>query len=148
MTFPNVQRGAVRGSKGNDQKCTVFVNATERKVPSYLWLVCVYNPLIYGQDESMSVRVDPDFPVKKKKTRGICVFFRRSAGCWGQRAGSHTNEKAQLETDRGIGPNRSDDKEGGVASRSINNSTLPKHRKRIYFTAGRAETIVQRNVRW
>lgn len=38
-------------------------------------------------------------------------------------AGSHTAEKAQLETDRGIGPNRNKDKEGGRASKSINNDT-------------------------
>lgn len=61
----------------------------------------------------------PGFPTKK---RSICVLFRRvvliKAG-----AGSHTAEKAQLETDRGIGPNRNKDKEGGGASKSINNNT-------------------------
>lgn len=51
--------------------------AVGRSAPSYLRLACVYNPLVYGQGESMSVCPD-GFP-SKKKNRSICVLFR--GGC-------------------------------------------------------------------
>lgn len=49
-------RGAVCGSKGNVQKCTVFVKrpGAVTLISSYLWMLPVYNPLVNSGNETIS----------------------------------------------------------------------------------------------
>lgn len=122
----------------------------ETNIPDSLPLepVFLYNPLVCGRDRSMSAcgSRTPDLKKKKTNSRSICVLFS-SAALVRAGAGSHTAEKAQLETDRGIGPNQKHDKDGGDrATRTITAPWL-KHRGLIYVTARRAGTISEQHYR-
>lgn len=66
---------------------------------------------------------DPAFHVKKKKKPQYSwiIIPLVQAGAANHR---HRAEKAQLETDGGIGPNRNDHKEGGAAEQGYENNNL------------------------
>lgn len=84
------------GSQGNVTKCTVFVKRSVGTCPPTFESPCVYNPLIYGGNDSMSV-CRPRFPSKIHST-GLLLKWVMLVKA---RARSHTaEEKAQLETDR------------------------------------------------
>lgn len=64
------------------------------------------------------------FPRKYGSIRGLLCRPLRP-----EQRGSHRRraEKAQLETDGGIGPNRNNHKEGGAAKQGYENNNLPEY---------------------
>lgn len=110
--IPKRAEGAVHRSKGDAQKCAVFVKPPGATSPltfdSRVFRIhsCTdaVNPCPSGH---------PASPRKKNRSvRGLLCRLVK-AGAWRQ---EHRAEKAQLETDGGIGPNRNSHKEGGRAA--------------------------------